>query len=149
MKRPAHSVIELLESRIAPALTVFHPIPDLVPGIGKTGATLDVANAFDVAGNFRTHLLFTTNYIDPASPGVPQVIEIELFDDKAPLTVANFLRYVNGLAPSDYDGVFFHRAIPGFVLQGGGFDVSAPGNKVMEKLGMTAQSVVDAAQSLG
>jgi cyclophilin family peptidyl-prolyl cis-trans isomerase len=51
----------------------------------------------------------------------PAVITMELFDDKAPLTVANFLRYVNNLdASGDYDGTFFHRLIPGFVLQGGG-----------------------------
>ena len=130
MKSPFLSIIEPLESRIAPALTVLHPIPDLIPGIGQTGATLDLANAFDAAGSFRTHVLFTTNYIDPANPGVPQVIALELFDDKAPVTVANFLRYVNGLAPSDYDGVFFHRSVPGFVLQGGGFDVSAPGTHI-------------------
>lgn len=130
MKSPFPPAIELLESRIAPALTIFHPVPDLVPGIGQTGATLDLASAFDAAGSFRPHVILTTNYIDPASPGTPQIIDIELFIDKAPLTVASFLRYVNGLAPSDYDGVFFHRSVPGFVLQGGGFDVSDPGNHI-------------------
>jgi cyclophilin family peptidyl-prolyl cis-trans isomerase len=45
---------------------------------------------------------------------------IELLDDpnEAPLTVANFLNYVED---GDYDGSFFHRLVPGFVLQGGGF----------------------------
>ena len=128
MKSP--SAIELLESRIAPALIVLHPIPDIVPGIGATGATLDLGNAFDAAGNFRTHVQFTTNYIDPLNPAQPQIIELELFDDKAPVTVANFLRYVNGLAPSDLDGVFFHRSVPGFVLQGGGFATDAPGSHI-------------------
>ena len=37
---------------------------------------------------------------------------------EAPLTVANFLNYVNR---GDYDGSFFHRLVPGFVLQGGGY----------------------------
>jgi cyclophilin family peptidyl-prolyl cis-trans isomerase len=37
---------------------------------------------------------------------------------EAPLTVENFLRYVRR---GDYDGTFFHRLIPGFVLQGGGY----------------------------
>ena len=43
---------------------------------------------------------------------------IELEDEKAPNTVKNFLHYVNS---GFYDGVMFHRVIPGFVVQGGGF----------------------------
>ncbi|MGD8842637.1 MAG: peptidylprolyl isomerase [Gammaproteobacteria bacterium] len=43
---------------------------------------------------------------------------IELYPDKAPITVENFLRYVNDGA---YDGTIFHRVIPGFMNQGGGF----------------------------
>ena len=46
-------------------------------------------------------------------------IEIELFADQAPLSTANFLEYVN----SDFfDGLIFHRVIPGFMIQGGGMD---------------------------
>ncbi len=44
---------------------------------------------------------------------------IELYPDKAPVTVANFLAYVNAGA---YDGTVFHRVIKGFMNQGGGFD---------------------------
>jgi len=44
---------------------------------------------------------------------------IELFPDKAPKTVANFLGYVNAGA---YDGTIFHRVINGFMIQGGGFE---------------------------
>jgi cyclophilin family peptidyl-prolyl cis-trans isomerase len=47
--------------------------------------------------------------------------EVELFDDLAPLTVANFLAYAND---GDYDGSFIHRSIPGFVIQGGGYGVA-------------------------
>ena len=39
-------------------------------------------------------------------------------DEEAPLTVDNFLRYVD---EGFYDGTIFHRVIPGFVIQGGGF----------------------------
>lgn len=46
-------------------------------------------------------------------------IELELYEDKAPKTVANFLAYVED---GFYDGTVFHRVIPGFVVQGGGFD---------------------------
>lgn len=44
--------------------------------------------------------------------------DVRLFDGTAPLTVQNFLNYVND---GDYDDSFFHRLVPGFVLQGGGF----------------------------
>ena len=42
---------------------------------------------------------------------------IELAEDKAPATVANFLQYVRS---GFYDGTVFHRVIPGFMVQGGG-----------------------------
>lgn len=45
-------------------------------------------------------------------------ITIELFADKAPLTVKNFLAYVDS---GFYNGTIIHRVIPGFVIQGGGF----------------------------
>ncbi len=45
-------------------------------------------------------------------------IELELDDEKAPTTVANFLAYVRA---GHYDGTIFHRVIPNFVVQGGGF----------------------------
>lgn len=45
-------------------------------------------------------------------------LTIELYPDQAPETVENFLRYTGD---GFYDGTIFHRVIPGFVLQGGGF----------------------------
>ena len=45
-------------------------------------------------------------------------IELELFAEVAPITVANFLRYVEINA---YEGAIFHRVIPGFMIQGGGY----------------------------
>ncbi len=44
-------------------------------------------------------------------------IKIELYQDKAPITVENFLGYVND---GFYDGTIFHRVIPNFMVQGGG-----------------------------
>ena len=44
---------------------------------------------------------------------------VELYPDKAPKTVANFLQYVKD---KHYDGTVFHRVIKGFMVQGGGFD---------------------------
>lgn len=46
------------------------------------------------------------------------VITIELDGDKAPETVANFITYVQ---EGFYDGTIFHRVIPNFMIQGGGF----------------------------
>lgn len=45
-------------------------------------------------------------------------ITLRLFQDKAPLTVANFLSYVDS---GYYSGTIFHRVIPNFMIQGGGF----------------------------
>lgn len=47
------------------------------------------------------------------------VIEIELNAEKAPETVKNFVQYVED---GHYDGTIFHRVIPGFMIQGGGFN---------------------------
>jgi peptidyl-prolyl cis-trans isomerase B (cyclophilin B) len=46
-------------------------------------------------------------------------IRIELNANKAPISTKNFLDYVND---GHYDGLIFHRVIPGFMIQGGGFD---------------------------
>ena len=46
---------------------------------------------------------------------------IEVYPDKAPKTVANFLQYVKD---KHYDGTIFHRVIPSFMVQGGGYDTS-------------------------
>jgi cyclophilin family peptidyl-prolyl cis-trans isomerase len=66
------------------------------------------------------------NKMNDNSKGNPQVIietskgtmVVELYRDKAPLSVDNFLGYVDS---GFYDGTIFHRVIPGFMIQGGGF----------------------------
>lgn len=74
-------------------------------------------------------------------------IKIELFVDKAPVTVKNFLDYVQA---GYYDGTVFHRVIPGFMIQGGGMD-----GELREKPGLrpaikneSANGVVNAAGSV-
>lgn len=52
-------------------------------------------------------------------------ITIELYGNEAPITVANFVKLID---EHFYDGLTFHRALDGFMLQGGGYDVS--GNKI-------------------
>jgi peptidyl-prolyl cis-trans isomerase A (cyclophilin A) len=61
-----------------------------------------------------------------AAPGNPIVvvdtsfgpITIELFKDQAPVSVANFLQYAR---EGFYDGTVWHRVVPGYVIQGGGY----------------------------
>ncbi|BBB61051.1 MULTISPECIES: peptidylprolyl isomerase [unclassified Undibacterium] len=55
-------------------------------------------------------VILTTNFGD---------IKIELNEEKAPKTVANFLAYVES---GHYNGTIFHRVIDGFMIQGGGFE---------------------------
>ena len=75
-----------------------------------TLAALLAAGAANAQNNeAKTMVKMTTNL---------GTIEIEVFQDQAPLTVANFLQYVRD---GFYDGVIFHRVIPNFVIQGGGF----------------------------
>ena len=63
----------------------------------------------------------------PAGPVHLQVVTslgsftIELLSERAPLTVAQFLKYVD---EGFYSGTIFHRVIPNFVIQGGGFDTT-------------------------
>lgn len=48
-------------------------------------------------------------------------IDMRLYEAAAPLSVANFLGYVN---TDRYDGTLVHRSVPGFVIQGGGFSLA-------------------------
>src|SRR5690606_17098977 len=71
-------------------------------------------------------LACTLGRVVVADDATPQVvletshgeITIELFADRAPLSTANFLAYVRA---GHYDDTVFHRVIPGFMIQGGGF----------------------------
>lgn len=49
------------------------------------------------------------------------LIQIELYPEKAPKTVENFMKYVTA---GHYDNTLFHRVIDGFMIQGGGMDVN-------------------------
>lgn len=82
--------------------------------------------------NFKTlpligALVFSLSMTDAsAAPANPQVliktskgdIVVELYPTQAPITVDNFLKYVDA---KHYDGTIFHRVIGNFMIQGGGF----------------------------
>ena len=54
-------------------------------------------------------------------------VDLRLFDQVAPLTVSNFLKYVNNntVNGGSYDNSFIHRSVTNFVVQGGGFTLDA------------------------
>jgi peptidyl-prolyl cis-trans isomerase B (cyclophilin B) len=64
----------------------------------------------------------TTNFGD---------ITLELYDEKAPITVANFLQYVNN---GFYENVIFHRVINEFMIQGGGFDINMKQKATLDEI---------------
>ena len=58
-------------------------------------------------------------------------IGLELDEQKAPVTAANFIQYVRD---GFYDGTIFHRVIPGFMIQGGGFTADMAQKKTREPI---------------
>ena len=63
-------------------------------------------------------------------------ITCELFASKAPISVTNFIMLANG---GFYDGLTFHRVVPGFVIQGGdptGTGSGGPGYTIVPEIGM-------------
>ena len=85
------------------------------PPAGKAGGTVSGSEQVTAGGQ-------------PAAPapGNPMAIiattagdiTVELFKDKAPVSVANFVQYAK---ERFYEGTVFHRIVPGYVIQGGGF----------------------------
>ncbi len=92
---------------------------DLI-GSGRLGSLI-------LAGGLMMGLILGTGPGARAERGQPLVkletsmgdITLELYPDKAPVTVANFLEYVKA---GFYNGTIFHRVINGFMIQGGGLD---------------------------
>jgi peptidyl-prolyl cis-trans isomerase A (cyclophilin A) len=81
-------------------------------------------------------LLLTLNAMAADNPKVLLTtslgeIEIELEAEKAPISVANFLTYVDS---GYYAGTQFHRVIPGFMVQGGGFDAQMEQKQTLEPI---------------
>jgi peptidyl-prolyl cis-trans isomerase B (cyclophilin B) len=89
-------------------------------GSGRLGSLI-------LAGSLMVGLILGTGPGARAERGHPLVkletsmgdITLELYPDKAPVTVANFLEYVKA---GFYNGTIFHRVINGFMIQGGGLD---------------------------
>jgi len=114
---------ETLEPRLALAVVVVSPLPDLTVPAAATSQTISLSGRFDDPAVGGTLVRFTTN-----SPAPDDRIFVELFDQPGagrtrttPQTVANFLAYAD---EGRYANTIIHRRVTGFVTQGGGF--SAP-----------------------
>jgi cyclophilin family peptidyl-prolyl cis-trans isomerase len=83
-------------------------VKSLILGISLMGLLFSLATFTSAASNPK--VLMKTTKGD---------ITIELYPDKAPISVENFLSYVN---EKFYDGTVFHRVIKGFMIQGGGLN---------------------------
>jgi cyclophilin family peptidyl-prolyl cis-trans isomerase len=68
---------------------------------------------------------------------------VETDPEHAPMTVANFLRYVR---EGFYDGMIFHRIVPGFVIQGGGYDSTGRRRQTHEPIGLETKTAVSNAR---
>ena len=91
----------------------FLALPDLVVARGQSPAPIPLADHLrdpDVPGTAARISVRLADQI--------RTIDLALHDDAAPLTVANFVAYVNA---GRYAANFFHRSVPGFVIQNGGF----------------------------
>lgn len=92
-----------------------------------------------VLKNLLTTLVFALLCTTAVAQQNPQVtlktdlgtIVVELYPKEAPITVANFLEYVDS---KFYDGTIFHRVIPGFVVQGGGMNFEFAGKPTRDPI---------------
>ena len=84
---------------------------------------LKIRNVLYVAFSFLLSLSMSANGQQKSPTAIIDttmgVIELQLYQDRAPVTVANFKDYANS---GFYNDTLFHRVIPNFMVQGGGFD---------------------------
>jgi peptidyl-prolyl cis-trans isomerase A (cyclophilin A) len=108
--------------------SVFRARPGAIPTLTSEPGANILGAMKSLLLSVAAAVLFTgaSAFSQQANPSDPVVllktsagdIKIELFPDKAPKTVANFLSYVKS---GQYNATIFHRVIPGFMVQGGGF----------------------------
>ncbi len=125
-----------LEPRMLLSATTLGAIPDAYISASGGTTSVNLNDYFDDDEISGTLVRFTTVYYDANNDPVYGTIDLELFDDDAPVTVENFLSYLDSGA---YDDTFFHRSVrigqtePGNssasgidILQGGGFRYESP-----------------------
>lgn len=108
--------------------------------LGPGFTSPESSNRVEPMSKYKIYIIALTISLLLAIPGVALstvvrlqtslgTIDIDLFDEGAPLTVANFLSYVNSGA---YNNSFFHRSVKDFVVQGGGYLWSNDTNRYFE-----------------
>ncbi|MGK7954864.1 MAG: peptidylprolyl isomerase [Crocosphaera sp.] len=98
---------------------IKNPISDISVLENAANTNLDLLTNFDdplTTGKVATFELYNTNL----AGGIINVLLFDQAGEGAPLTVDNFLNYVDD---NDYVNSIIHRSVPGFVIQGGGFTV--------------------------
>ena len=113
------SAVESLEPRRLFAVTVPSPIADIAVRPNASNSSVELGSVFNTT-NLDSVTGTVVRFPVEAGTGSARLagnINIELFT-QTPLSTQNFLNYVTS---GRYDGVIFHRAIPGFVIQAGGF----------------------------
>ncbi|MFN4243956.1 MAG: peptidylprolyl isomerase [Tepidisphaerales bacterium] len=112
-RRALSPKVESLEHRWLLSVVATQPLTDLTLASGAFPVSINLSQRFATTTISGTVVRLATSF-----GGTAANIDIELFDQATPVTVANFLNYVNS---GRYDGTFFHRSVPGFVVQGGGY----------------------------
>ncbi len=109
--------LDALENRAMMAVQIITAVPDSTVASGAAANTISLNARYDDATLNSTIVRFASDLgninvllYDNANPGVTRT---------TPLTVDNFLRYVNA---NRYTDTIIHRSVPGFVIQGGGFN---------------------------
>jgi cyclophilin family peptidyl-prolyl cis-trans isomerase len=116
MHRPP---VENLESRQLMDGKILSPLPDVIVTSGAPKQTISLSNRY-------TDTQSEGSIVDMNFAGIGTV-RVGLLDRTTPLTVANFLRYVDARR---YDNTMIHRSVANFVIQGGGYTAALPPVKV-------------------
>ena len=122
-RKKSFGLVEPLEVRRVMHVEVLAPLADVTAVPDAAPAVISLAGKFDDHHVTGTLVRFDVNAAAPLDH-----VYVELFDREGegrlrttPATAANFLSYVDG---GHYQNTFIHRAVPGFVVQGGGFTVT-------------------------
>jgi len=108
------------ESRPDSSPEVSRAIPNQVVSVNASPTKIDLAGFFTDPDITNSEVTFNIT-----NGGVPESLNVTLFDTTAPQTVDNFFDYINA---GDYNNAIFSRLVSGFVLQGGGLQLNSTGN---------------------
>ncbi|HPD14740.1 MAG TPA: peptidylprolyl isomerase [Planctomycetota bacterium] len=109
MEKRVRLRLEALEPRQLLSATLLTPIDDVDVFTGSPNTVLDLSGTFDDPAVTGTTVRINTNLGN---------IDVELYDAATPLTVANFLSYMDD---EDYWSSLIDRSVPGVLIQGGGY----------------------------